>query len=163
MTDLMNSLHQREAPGWYAHLLDNRDFRVITSSEEAKEYFVWELWSSSQSIFCAMPKIRQGCNGGVCFCDDRDGCNSETRSESRRPKRKRRNFLLLMTFPEIISVGLMKSFDNRVFSGTVRQCLFCSLCLLPIYSNPFCDLRFWCINQFYVYNCALHSFGNFSS
>ena len=39
VTDLMNSLHQREAPGWYAHLLDNRDFRVITSSEEAKEYY----------------------------------------------------------------------------------------------------------------------------
>ena len=43
MKDLMNSPHQREAPGWYAHLLDNRDFRVITSSEEAKEYFSWEL------------------------------------------------------------------------------------------------------------------------
>ena len=35
---------QREAPGWYVHLLDNRDY--------------------------------QGCNGAVCYCDDRDACNS---------------------------------------------------------------------------------------
>jgi len=32
-----------QAPGWYKHLLDNRDY--------------------------------QGCNGGVCYCDDQDGCN----------------------------------------------------------------------------------------
>merc|ERR1712032_710074 len=38
---------KREAPGWYVHLLENRDF--------------------------------QGCNGAVCFCDDRNGCNSDTR------------------------------------------------------------------------------------
>eukprot|EP00091_Calanus_sinicus_P012460 TRINITY_DN28073_c0_g1_i1.p1 TRINITY_DN28073_c0_g1~~TRINITY_DN28073_c0_g1_i1.p1 ORF type:complete len:125 (-),score=26.58 TRINITY_DN28073_c0_g1_i1:65-439(-) len=35
---------KREAPGWYLHLLDNRDY--------------------------------QGCNGAVCFCDDRDACNA---------------------------------------------------------------------------------------
>merc|ERR1719204_687981 len=39
---------KREAPTWYAHLLENRDFR--------------------------------GCNGAVCFCDDRDGCNSQIRT-----------------------------------------------------------------------------------
>ena len=34
---------RHEAPSWYVHLQENRDF--------------------------------QGCNGGHCYCDDRDGCN----------------------------------------------------------------------------------------
>ena len=56
----------REAPGWYAHLLENRDFRVRGEGTS------WSMTSTSS----------QGCNGGVCFCDDRDACNRTERSST---------------------------------------------------------------------------------
>ena len=52
---------RREAPGWFVHLLDNRDFKVRPG----------QVGYNDSSL--------QGCNGGVCFCDDRDACNLSTK------------------------------------------------------------------------------------
>ena len=54
---------RREAPGWFVHLLDNRDFKVRPG----------QVGYNDSSL------LVQGCNGGVCFCDDRDACNLSTR------------------------------------------------------------------------------------
>ena len=55
---------QRDAPGWYVHLLENRDFKV--------QIYCWDL---SNIITALKFSPCQGCNGGVCYCDDRDACN----------------------------------------------------------------------------------------
>ncbi len=62
---LINDDLQREAPPWYVHLLLNRDFQV---------------YSEKISICVTMTKfIIQGCNGAVCYCDDKDGCNNASK------------------------------------------------------------------------------------
>ena len=55
---------QRDAPGWYVHLLENRDFKV--------QIYWWDL---SNIITALKFSPCRGCNGGVCYCDDRDACN----------------------------------------------------------------------------------------
>ena len=54
---------RKEAPGWFVHLLENRDFQV----------------RPGQGGQLSQPPVLQGCNGGVCFCDDRDACNLSTK------------------------------------------------------------------------------------
>ena len=66
---------QREAPTWYAHLQLNRDYAV--GNTFCKKDIFQAPRSSLKTI-----KPTQGCNGFVCFCDDRDGCNSGQRWKS---------------------------------------------------------------------------------
>ena len=66
---------QREAPTWYAHLQLNRDYAV--GNTFCKKNIFQAPRSSLETI-----KPTQGCNGFVCFCDDRDGCNSGQRWKS---------------------------------------------------------------------------------
>ena len=43
------------------------------------KHFLQKGYFPSTSIFFKNYKPTQGCNGFVCFCDDRDGCNSGQR------------------------------------------------------------------------------------
>ena len=65
---------QRDAPHWYKHLLDNRDFRVGLHST-----FILD-WNTDNQPLSSHPIMFQGCNGAVCFCDDQDGCNHGDRN-----------------------------------------------------------------------------------
>ena len=63
---------QREAPTWYAHLQLNRDYAV------GNTFCKKDIFQAPRSPLKTI-KPTQGCNGFVCFCDDRDGCNSGQR------------------------------------------------------------------------------------
>ena len=66
---------QREAPTWYAHLQLNRDYAV------GNTFYKKDIFQAPRSPLKSI-KPTQGCNGFVCFCDDRDGCNSGQRWKS---------------------------------------------------------------------------------
>ena len=111
-----------ETSGWNPNLISNRDSPCLDPN---------------------LTLLLQGCNGAVCFCDDRDGCNSQIRWSN---KSVRCHLIIKKHVPfQWFPPDLMQlyNFIDNLFSGTAQHCVsFSSFAFLSHLTFSFIILRY---------------------